>query len=114
MSKEEFGLTNDINEAGYIMRDGSMLDFSGKNEGGSPGQRAYDHRDVGRLGDTAGSEYGGALEYGGTDGMIEFMNSTGAIRINFDRDVFMVDISASMTEQQIMTILKIVEEWKPL
>lgn len=41
-----FGLTDDPAEAGYLLPDGSFLDFSGSREGGPHGQRAYDHRQI--------------------------------------------------------------------
>jgi len=41
-SKAKFGLTEDILEAGYILGDGSMLNFSG----GFEGERNLDHREV--------------------------------------------------------------------
>ena len=41
-----YGLTDDINEAGYILPDGGLLDFSGKGMGGMPGRRAFDHREI--------------------------------------------------------------------
>ena len=41
-----FGLTNKLSETGYILTDGSLLDLSGKNFGGSPNIRSLDHRDV--------------------------------------------------------------------
>jgi hypothetical protein len=43
---KKFGVTQDPMEAGYIMRDGRALDLSGKNDGGTPGIRALDHREV--------------------------------------------------------------------
>lgn len=43
---EYFGLTNKLSETGYILTDGSLLDLSGKNFGGSPNIRSLDHRDV--------------------------------------------------------------------
>lgn len=46
IAKEYFGTTNVINEAGYILRDGSKLDFSGKKDGGTPNRRNYDHREI--------------------------------------------------------------------
>lgn len=41
-----FGTTTDFKEAGYLTTKGSMLDFSGKREGGSAGQRVFDHTDI--------------------------------------------------------------------
>ena len=45
-AKKYFGTTYNLNEAGYILADGSLLDFSGKKEGGRAGQRSYDHREI--------------------------------------------------------------------
>ena len=45
-AKKIFGTTENSKEAGYILPDGTMLDFSGKNEGGTPGVRAFDHRQI--------------------------------------------------------------------
>lgn len=40
----EYGTTTNFAEAGYIMPDGKMLNFKG--EGGTPGQRGMDHRQI--------------------------------------------------------------------
>lgn len=40
-SKKYFGLTEDANKAGFILADGSMLDFSGGTE-----ERIADHSEV--------------------------------------------------------------------
>lgn len=46
-AKEIFGTTNNFKVTGYMLPDGSLLDFSGKWEGG-PGDRRYtDHRAIG-------------------------------------------------------------------
>ena len=42
LAVEKYGLTDDIVEAGYIMPDGKMLDFSG----GHDGHRTLEHRDI--------------------------------------------------------------------
>lgn len=42
----KLGTTSSPNEAGYIMRDGRMLDLSGKRDGGPAGVRYMDHREV--------------------------------------------------------------------
>ena len=41
-AKEEYGTTKDFREAGYLLPDGSMLDFSD----GEPGTRTIDHRNI--------------------------------------------------------------------
>lgn len=43
---KELGTTNNPIEAGYILRDGRMLDLSGKRQGGPGGVRYLDHREV--------------------------------------------------------------------
>jgi hypothetical protein len=48
-AKKRFGTTDDVREAAWILPDGSMLDFSGKRQGGSPGVRHMDHREVGHV-----------------------------------------------------------------
>jgi hypothetical protein len=49
-AKKIFGTTENSKEAGYILPDGTMLDFSGKSEGGTPGVRAFDHRQINEVG----------------------------------------------------------------
>jgi hypothetical protein len=81
----EFGLTDDPLEAGYVLSDGRMLDFSGKKEGGQPGTRSYDHREVGRA-----SRKGTDIP-GGTEGMLWVMATTGALRVSFFADSIQID-----------------------
>jgi len=76
-AKKIFGVTEDPREAGYILNDGSMLDFSGKNEGGTPGTRAYDHRQINQIGDDSEGQ-GGDSKWDDV-GMMEFIKA-GAIR----------------------------------
>lgn len=71
---EHFGKTYRWAETGYLLLDGSRLDFSGKHEGGPGGYRTVDHRDIT---DALGEDYGGD-DYSG--GMIQFMRE-GNIRI---------------------------------
>ena len=73
-SKKTFGETPDCREAGFILEDGTMLDLSGKKEGGSPKTRSYDHREISRaleLGDKG---------IGGTEAMIFFEKHANALR----------------------------------
>ncbi len=62
----EFGETQDWNEAGYLLSDGKMLDFSGKRDGGQGGMRAQDHREI--------SDVFEPENRGHSSGMIEFMD----------------------------------------
>lgn len=75
-ARKRFGVTPDPTEAGYLLADGEMLDMSGKEEGGTPGLRAYDHRQVGDAGDYPG----------GDDGMLQFMYHARAIRMHVGDD----------------------------
>ena len=45
-AKRYFGMTNMFSEAGYLLQDGTMLNFSGQKFGGSPNRRDMDHREV--------------------------------------------------------------------
>jgi len=73
-AKKEFGETFDCREAGYILEDGSMLDLSGKKEGGTAHTRSYDHRDICRAIDH------GEKGIGGTEAMIFFEKQANALR----------------------------------
>lgn len=48
-ARKVFGTTENYKEAGWLLPEGDLLDFSGKRDGGSPGMRAYDHRDISRV-----------------------------------------------------------------
>ena len=69
---KKFGHTYKWSETGYILTDGSRLDFSGKNEGAGGGYRTVDHRDISTI-----SSYKNAS---GTDSLIDFMKR-GNIRV---------------------------------
>jgi hypothetical protein len=78
-AKKEFGTTTDFREAGFILRDGTMLDFSGKSQV-RPDERQYyqgqhelDHRQVAKLFDRREG-------VGRDNALDEFMRKTGAIR----------------------------------
>lgn len=99
-AKEYFGLTDDPNEAGYILPDGTMLDFSGRHAGMSHGLgRAIDHRAVSSLLGKEGLKM--------TEGMNAFMRLTGAVRIGYYPPVFIVYIKSSITKQQMARIIDI-------
>lgn len=48
-AKAKFGTTNDWREAGHLLPDGTLLDFSGKSDGGLPGRVAIDASAVSSL-----------------------------------------------------------------
>lgn len=74
-AKERFGLTNNFNAAGYMLPDGSLLDFSEANDGGDPNQRSLDHREIEGIIMDEGKEYDSRWMY-----LADFMNE-GAIRL---------------------------------
>ena len=74
-AKERFGLTNNFKVAGYMLPDGSLLDFSEANDGGDPNQRTQDHREVADLIMDEGREYEYRYEY-----VLDFVGE-GAIRM---------------------------------
>ena len=86
---ELYGTTFNKYEAGYILPDGRMLDFSGKKEGAQPSQRSMDHREVGELYDT---KFDTASE-----GMMKFVEDTGAVRVDFGKYHVGIDIIAKST-----------------
>lgn len=89
-AKDEFGTTRDFREAGYLLPDGSMLDFSEKNNGGEPGRRGADHRDIARV--INDRSYGTMTEY-----LDDFINE-GAIRLIPESGAF--SIAQQPTKEQ--------------
>ena len=71
--KSHFGTTTNYNVAGYMLKDGTMLDFSGKHWGNPvPTSREVDHRDVWDVWENN--------DFDGTDEMVN-MISNGNIRL---------------------------------
>lgn len=106
---KKFGVTNNINEAGYIMRNGDMLDFSGKNEGGSPNNRSLDHRDINKIFDNKNlnltkkeNDYIKETNYGYVS---SFTSRTGAIRYDGSGGN-RIDLSTVPTQEQKNIIIK--------
>lgn len=100
---KKFGLTNNIDEAGYIMDDGKLLDFSGKNQGGSSGSRALDHRDVNTMDSITQTD-------SATEGMVDFMNKAKAIRI--DNKQGAINSIGFPNEEQMQTILRNIKNFE--
>ena len=101
-AKRELGTTGDIREAGYILTDGSLLDLSGKREGGQPGTRSFDHREIGRVtGLDPTNEYTSS-----TPDMQKFM-SLGHIRMDYNSGS--LDIIVQPTSAQIKIIRSFIQ-----
>ena len=99
-AKKHFGRTYDLREAGYILPDGTMLNFSGKHwmDNGADasslaGRRTVDHRDVREL----AYERDGNTKTGIETAMTDFIRS-GAIRI--DDNAGLINLSAKPTPEQ--------------
>lgn len=90
-----FGTTYKINEAGYLLTDGKLLDFSGRHEGGLGGYRTVDHRDIV---DAFDGDYGDGSYSGG---MIEFMRA-GNIRLSPESG--RINLSKMPTKAQMSTL----------
>lgn len=67
----QFGTTGNIDEAGYITQEGTMLDISTTRKGDR--KKVLDHRAIQRIEGVEGE---------GTDAMLSFMKLTGVIRVN--------------------------------
>lgn len=93
-----FGTTSDFREVGYILPDGTMLDFSDKQNGGLPGMRLLDHREVAEI-----------LDLPQTEALITFMNS-GCIRVMPECPG--LDISIYPTKKQIDIIRRFVDYYR--
>lgn len=98
-TKEKFGTTNDLREAGYILPDGTMLDFSGRymvDKGRDTshlrGRRAVDHRAIHEVGYDQDDNETGFI----TD-MADFIGR-GAIRI--DANAGTINLSKVPTAKQ--------------
>ncbi|MCK5614714.1 hypothetical protein KAR91_73310 [Candidatus Pacearchaeota archaeon] len=96
------GLTDYLEEAGYILEDGRLLDFSGKRMGGPGGERVEDHRQL-------AIPYKESIQ-SPTDAMNAFMRTTGAIRIDYNGGA--IDIETRPTPSQERKIGKIIRDNK--
>lgn len=99
-AKNLFGTTRDIREAGYILPDGTMLDFSGRHEMDSGmdtsflrGRRSVDHRDIKKI----AYERDGNTQTGIETSMPDFIRR-GAIRI--DDGAGSINLSVKPTSKQ--------------
>ena len=99
----KYGKTYRWAEAGYILKDGTRLDLSGRNEGASGGYRTVDHRDIFDI-------YEDSEDYG-TDAMNQFM-ARGNIRVMPESPG--INLQVEPTEEQYRQIQDLVERlgWK--
>jgi hypothetical protein len=94
-AKEEFGVTNNFGVAGYMLPDGTLLDFSEVKDGGPANVRTRDHREIGGI--MEDREYDTRTEY-----ITDFLNE-GAIRIMPESDA--INMSAAPSEEQRKKLL---------
>ena len=102
-AEEHFGTTYKISEAGYLLTDGKLLDFSGKHEGGPGGYRSVDHRDIT---DALGEDYGGDSYSGG---MIQFMGE-GNIRLSPESGG--INLSVKPNKAQLSTLDRFITNFR--
>jgi len=94
---QDWPRTDNPKLAGYIMQDGSMLNFSYNGY-----QRDYDHRDITQDIDDLD---------GGTDGMIQFQLATGAVRLHAQGNGYVsFDWEVEPTRSQKRKMVEIAED----
>jgi len=96
-AKAVYGTTNDIREAGYLLTDGTMLDFSEKKDGGEPGRRSLDHNEMSHF-EHNDKEY--------TPGVSGFLNM-GNIRLM--PEIGGIDLARLPLDSQIPTLKKYIQ-----
>lgn len=97
---EHYGITNEVERAGYILSDGRLLDFSG---GHKDPVRAMDHRDIIVFADTVGIAAGRTRH----DTMLALMEMLSLVRIHFANGALVVSAQHTPSGPQLMTILRI-------
>ena len=94
LSKKYFGTTNNFKIGGYVMRDGTILDFSERNQGSNGLDRYADHRYINRINhDFKTDKLVSDID---VPDIWEFIN-LGNIRINYSSGF---DLSKPMTAEQ--------------
>lgn len=92
-AKRKFGITNNVQVAGYINLDGTMLDFSGGYD-----YRLHDHRDISEI----------MSDVSGTKAMNAYI-SQGNIRLMPESPSIELDYQHEPTTKQYATIRKVVD-----
>ncbi len=98
---KHFGTTTNPMEAGYIIRNGSMLNFSGE-KGKHYGYRGSDHREIGIIYEDGNIQ--------GSAAMITFMND-GNVRVMPESTGIDLSGKAEPTAEQYRAIRRLVNEW---
>lgn len=121
---EEYGVTRNFAECGYIMTDGRMLDFSEKRNGGNPGTRSLDHRNVYGIVKKAGFEVENR-GYGSESNSVKaFLEACGAVRVMFMEgggsyrgkpvgNIFYLHVARRPTAAQLLTISSAIRKYNP-
>lgn len=111
LAKERFGTTNDIRECGYILPDGSMLDFSGRHmvtgdtdTSHLKGRRSVDHREIGDLNWDRDMTTRNNLNIN----MADFIRK-GAIRIHCSNTWSSINLFVKPTKEQINPLLRLIQ-----
>ena len=106
-AKKTFGCTYNIMEAGYVLPDGTMLDFSGRHEGADEitarGRRSTDHRDICQIGYQYDAE-GNETETGIRTNMQDFIRR-GAIRIDANSGLINLFSKPTMQQKKVLRLL---------
>lgn len=94
-ARQQFGVTNNPREAGYLLPEGQFLDFSG----GEQGQRTIDHDAIGQV--FQQPEMAALAPEAGTRSAAAFIRDAGAVRWAMPtRDTLMMEIAQPLTEAQ--------------
>lgn len=111
LARERFGVTYDIRECGYILPDGSMLDFSGRHmitgdtdSSHLKGRRSVDHRDISDL------NWDKELKNRTNTNinMSDFIKK-GAIRIHCSNTWSSINLFVKPTKEQINPLLRLIQ-----
>ena len=111
LAKERFGTTNDIRECGYVLPDGSMLDFSGRHmvtgdtdTSHLKRRRSVDHREIGDLNWDIDITTRNNLNIN----MADFIRK-GAIRIHCSNTWSSINLFVKPTKEQINPLLRLIQ-----
>ena len=88
--KQQYGVTDNFKVAGYMLPDGSLLDFGDENE---PNVRSLDHRNIGGVIMEEGREYDSRWQY-----VTDFLNE-GTIRLMPESDAINLSVAPSAEQR---------------